>query len=123
MKNLEDIFEILDGILPADAKKTVMFCEVEKTAYEVFYYSYFADGSCKQCHELAAEGRVDSNALDAGFEKAAKYIRECDAFKPDQRNVVTIVIEGASEKVKIDQFNKTAGLYKIKKDWKAANLY
>lgn len=122
MKSLEDIFELLDGILPADAKKTVVFCEVEKTAYEIFYYSYFADDSCKQCYELADEGKVDAGVLDAGFEKLSKYIKDCKGFNTDGRNVVTISIEGTSEKVKMDNYDKSVGLYKIKKDWKSINL-
>lgn len=122
MKKVEDIFELLDGILPAAAKKTVIFCEVEKTAYEIFYYSYFADNTCKQCYELVDEGKIDAVMLDSGFEKIAKYIRECEGFNPDGRNVITISIEGISEKVKMDNYDKSIGLYKIKKDWKATNL-
>lgn len=122
MKELDEIFEILNGILPVEAKKTVMFCEVEKTAYEIFYYSYFVDDSCKQCYELADEGKIDSAVLSDGFEKVAKYIRACDVFKPDERNVVTIVVEGTSKKVNIDHYDKSIGLYKIKKDWKVNNL-
>lgn len=122
MKRLEDIFEVLDGILPSDAKKTVVFCEVEKNAYEIFYYSYFEDDSCKQCYELTDDGQIDAGVLDAGFEKMAKYIRDCEGFNPDGRNVVTISIEGTSEKAKMDNYDKSIGLYKIKKDWKATNL-
>lgn len=122
MKSLDDIFELLDGILPADAQKTVVFCEVEKTAYEMFYYSYFADDSCKQCYELADEGNVDTSALDAGFEKMSKFIKDCEGYNVDGRNVVTISIEGTSEKVKMESYDKSVGLYKIKKEWKSNNL-
>lgn len=122
MKKLEDILVLLDGILPTDAKKTVVFCEVEKTAYEIFYYSYFADNSCKQCFELVDDGKIDARVLEAGFEKLAKSIRDCERFNPEGRNVVTISIEGTSEKVEMEKYDKSMGLYKIKKDWKAANL-
>lgn len=122
MKKIENILEILDNILPNKAKKTVIFCEVEQTAYEVFYYSYFTDMSCKQCYELVDEGIIDPNMLDAGFERMAKYVRECEEFSTDKRNVITIVVEGTSETVDIKQFDKTVGLYKIKKEWKLTNL-
>jgi hypothetical protein len=122
MKKTDNIFDLLDNILPGNIKKTVMFCEVEETAYEVFFYVYYADGSCKQCNELVDEGIIDSSALDTGFEKVANYIRNCDDFNAEARNVVTIKIEGTSETVKMDHYDKSMGLYKIKKDWKIANL-
>lgn len=122
MRNIEDIFEMLDEILPKNAKKTVLFCEVEKTAYEIFYYSYFADGSLKQCNELVDEGLLDSGLLEKGFEKIAKFIRDCDKYDPEKRNVITIKVEGTLEKVIAEQLDKSTGLYKIKKDWKATNL-
>lgn len=122
MKELEGIFELLDDILPADARKTVVFCEVEKNAYEIFYYSYFADDSCKQCYELADSGKIDVGVLETRFEKMAKYVRDCEGFNSDSRNVVTIYIEGTSENVKMDNYDKSVGLYKIKKDWKATNV-
>lgn len=122
MKKIENILEILDNILPNKAKKTVIFCEVEQTAYEVFYYSYFADTSCKQCYELVDEGIIDSNVLDVGFERMAKYVRECEEFSADKRNVVTVVVESISENVNVKQFDKTVSLYKIKKEWKLTNL-
>lgn len=40
MKNMDGILDMLDHLLPSDAKKTVIYCEVEKNAYEVFYYSF-----------------------------------------------------------------------------------
>lgn len=122
MKNIEDIVEMLDGILPKDAKKTVIFCEVEKTAYEIFYYAYFADDSRKQCYELADAGGINPAVLEKGFEKLAAFIRNCNEYDAEKRNVVTICVEGISEKVALEQFDKSIGLYKLKKDWKAANL-
>lgn len=119
MKTIEDIFELTDSILPADAKKTVFFCEVEEKAYEIFYYAYLSDGSRRQCYELAEEGRADEAALDAKFEEIARFIRQTDSYEPEKRNVVTLCIEGMNETVNVDHFDKSQGLYKIKKDWKA----
>lgn len=122
MKEIEDIFELLDGVLVPDAKKTVMFCEVEQTAYEVFYYSYFEDDSCKQCYELEAEGKIDGKVLETGFEKIAAFLRSCRSYDAKMRNVITIVVEGTSEKAAEEKYDKSVGLYKIKKEWKAKNL-
>lgn len=122
MKKIEDVFEILDEILPKNAINTILFCEVEKTAYEILYYSYFADGSCKQCNELVDEGVLNSEKLERGFEKIAVFIRDCNEYNSEKRNVVTIQVKGTSEKVFVEQFDKSTGLYRIKKEWKAVNL-
>ena len=122
MKNMEGILDMLDHLLPSDAKKTVIYCEVEKNAYEVFYYSFFADGSCKQCYELEAEGIVDAEILADGFENIAAFIRDSKEYDAEKRNVVTVVIEGVSENIKVDQYDRSVGLYKIKKEWKEKNL-
>lgn len=122
MNNIEAIYELVDKILPAGSTKTIMFCEIEPKAYEIFYYSYFADNSCKQCYELVDENVIDGSTLDMGFEKIASIIRESDKYDPEKRNVITVTIEGTLEKIKVEQFDKSVGLYKIKKDWKAVNL-
>lgn len=40
MKNIGDVFEVVENVLPSDASKTIMYCEVENKSYEIFYYSY-----------------------------------------------------------------------------------
>lgn len=122
MKNMDGILDMLDQLLPSDAKKTVIYCEIENNTYEMFYYSFFADGSCKQCYELEAEGRVDADVLKDGFENIAAFIRDSREYDAEKRNVVTVAVEGVSEKIKIDQYDKSVGLYKIKKEWKEKNL-
>ena len=122
MKDIKDIFELIDGILYSKAKKTVFFCEVEESAYEIFYYVYFEDDSCKQCYELVEEGKVDEGILDAEFEKLAGFIRKTDVFDAGKRNVVTLFVEGMKESVSVDQFDKSVGLYNIKKDWKLKHI-
>lgn len=52
----------------------------------------------------------------------ARFIRESDEFDSEKRNVITIKIEGTSENVAIEYFDKSVGLYKLKKEWKANNL-
>ena len=122
MRDLQEIFELTDGLIPTEAKKTMMFCEIEEKAYEIVYYSYFGDGPAKQCYELAEEGKIESAALDKGFEEIALFVRNSSSYDPEKRNVLTVLIEGAIEKVQIEQFDKSVGLYKIKKEWKAKNL-
>lgn len=122
MKKLEDAFELFDGVIPSNAEKTIIFCEVEKTAYEIFYYSFFQDGSCKHSSELIDAGEFNSADVENVFDKVAKYIRESEPFDTERRNVITITAEGSSEKVEIEKFEKKVGLYKIKKEWKAAHL-
>ena len=122
MKSLDHIFELMDGILLEDAEKTILFCEIEEKAYEMAYYSYFSDGSRKQCYELVDEDRINASVLEKGFDRIARFIRECEEYDQEKRNVITACMEGISEKVKMEQFEKSVGLYKIKKDWKLANL-
>ena len=99
-----------------------MYCEVENKSYEIFYYSYFGDDVCKQCYELESEGAITSEVLEKGFEKIATFIRDSKEYDAEKRNVVTILVDGINEDVKVEQFDKSVGLYKIKKEWKANNL-
>ena len=122
MKRLEDIVEIVDQILPPETKKTIFFCEVEDRAYECSYYAYFADGSCKQCYQLAEEELVDPMELEECFKKMVDFIRETPEYKSEKRNVVTIIIDGSREKVDFQTFDKSLGLYKLKKEWKLKYL-
>lgn len=122
MKKLEEIFELLDGIIPANAEKTIMYCEIEKTAYEIFYYSYFVDGSCKHSSELIDAGILERSIVEKGFDKIAGFIRSSDSYDSECRNVITITIEGITEKIESEKYEKSVGLYKIKKEWKLAHI-
>jgi len=119
MAKLDSIFEIIDDDLIKGYSKVVFFCEVERTAYEIYFYAYDVNGEYKQCYELEA---IDSIKLDEMFEKMANLIRESDEFDTEKRNVITIKIEGRSENVAIEHLDKSVGLYKLKKEWKANNL-
>ena len=44
MKKIDEIFELLEGVIPTNAEQTIMFCEIEKSAYEIFYYSFYESG-------------------------------------------------------------------------------
>ena len=121
MKKIDEIFELFDGIIPVSAKKTIIFCEIEKTAYEIFYYSFSNDGTYRHSSEIVESGELDTLVVEKQFEKVAGFIRDSDSFDPNRRNVITITIEGTTEKVEVDQYDKNVGLYKIKKEWKSAH--
>ena len=118
MNSLENIVELLDSVLPSNSIKTVMFCEVEQKAYEIFYYSFFRDGTCKQCYDLASENVIEESMLDNVFERIAEYVRELEEYDSNVRNVVTIMIEGINEITCLKKYDKSIGLYSIKKEWK-----
>ncbi|MBO5632424.1 MAG: hypothetical protein J5965_25495, partial [Aeriscardovia sp.] len=97
MKKIEEIYELLEGIILNKAKKTVMYCEVEKTAYEIFYYSFFEDGSSKHSADLIDSGELNSLAVEKGFDKIADFVRDTDFFDEEKRNLITLIVEGTSE--------------------------
>lgn len=122
MQKLNNIFETISESILKDFSKVIFFCEVEKKAYEIYYYAFDKTGEYKQCYELVDSDLVDSTILERMFEKMARFIRESDEFDSEKRNVITIKIEGTSENVAIEYFDKSVGLYKLKKEWKANNL-
>lgn len=121
MRKLHEVFELLDGIIPTTAEKTIMFCEVEKTAYEIFYYSFYEGDLLKHSSEIIDSGEIDSFDVENRFGRIADFIRNSDSYDSEQRNVITITIEGTSEKVEAEHYDKGNGLYRIKKDWKEAH--
>ena len=50
------------------------------------------------------------------------FIRDSEPYDAARRNVITIKIEGTSEEVEIKQYDKSIGLYKIKKEWKTTHI-
>ena len=122
MKELEGVFDLLNSIIPNDAERTVFFCEVENNVYEIFYYTYYINGTCKQCFDLVDEDIIDDSELEKGFEKIAEFIRKTEAYDSNLRNVITISVGKKEKSVQIEKHDKSVGLYKIKKEWKEANL-
>ena len=122
MQKLNNIFETISESILKDFSKVIFFCEVEQKAYEIYYYAFDKTGEYKQCYELVDSDLVDSTILERMFEKMARFIRESDEFDSEKRDVITIKIEGTSENVAIEYFDKSVGLYKLKKEWKANNL-
>lgn len=105
-----------------EKNKTIVFCKVEEKAYEIYFYTFFEDGSYKQCYELVDEDILEAKALEQCFEKVALFIRQSDKYDSSLRNVVTIIVDGSNENVEVRQYGKDVGLYKIKKEWKSTYL-
>ena len=122
MKKINEICGRLAGIIPEDAEKNILFCEVENTAYEIFYYSLYGDGRTKHSSEIIDEGNIDVSVVQKGFDNIAKFIRNSEVYNPEQRNVITVTINGSAKRVEVAQYDKSVGLYKIKKEWKLANI-
>lgn len=109
--------KLLD-IIPKKSVKTVVFCEVEKTAYEVFFYSLLEDGKWIQSNELVDQEQISEDSLAEAINQLVDEIRLSEHYSPEMRNVVS---GNLSEKAiwNLEQVEKTKGLYKIKKEWKA----
>ena len=99
-----------------------MFCEVEKTSYEIYYYSFYEGELIKHSSEIIDFGELDPSAIENGFGKIADFIRNSDSYNSGLRNVITIKVEGTTEKVETKHYDKSVGLYKIKKDWKLTHI-
>jgi hypothetical protein len=121
MKDIDDIVEIVDVIMPKKVDKVVFFCEVEDNASECCYY-VFRNQEVKQCYALVEDESVDSLLLNNTLKKMADYIRQTQTYVNGKRNVVTIIIEGTSEKIKTQVYEKSIGLYQLKKEWKEKYL-
>ena len=120
MKDIQNIVELIDPIIPKGTKKIVFFCEVEDNASESCYY--LCNDEPVQCYELAESGEIDTVLLDETFKKLCDYIRQTDVYDQTKRNVITILVEGKSEKVCVEKYEKSIRLYKLKKEWKEKYL-
>ena len=108
----------LFDIVPENSVKTVVFCEVEKTSYEAFFYSLFEDGKWIQSNELVDQGKINEDKLTEAIDQLVGEVRLLDHYNPEMRNVISgILAEEMSWN--LVQIEKTTGLYKIKKEWKA----
>lgn len=105
-------------IIPKNSVKTVVFCEVEKTAYEVFFYSLLEDGKWIQSNELVDQEKISEDSLEEAIKQLVDEIRLSEHYSPEMRNVISGKL---TEKITwdLEQVEKTIGLYKIKKEWKA----
>lgn len=105
-------------IIPKKSVKTVVFCEVEKTAYEVFFYSLLEDGKWIQSNELVDQEQISEDSLAEAINQLVDEIRLSEHYSLEMRNIIS---GNLSEKTTwdLEQVEKTIGLYKIKKEWKA----
>lgn len=85
-----DMKELL-SLIPKESKKTVLYCEVEKSSYEVFFYSFYDDGKCIQSNELVDQGFINDYSLGEAVEKLVKEVCELSVLIQKKRNVVSAV--------------------------------
>lgn len=115
------IYEKVRPIIPEGSSKNVFFASVTETSYEVFFYSYI-DNNPIQCFELAEQGKLDENELDAVFAAVVDVLKESKIYKADKNNIATITVDKSGVKMDMAYAEKDASMYGIKKEWKANNL-
>lgn len=119
MNQLNDVSKYVDDLLTNDSESIVLFCEVEKTAYEVFFYATMKDGNQMHSSQVIESGIIGVETADRLSEQIAEFIRSCDVYDENMRNVVTITADADGKTVDFVKHAKDVGLYKIKKDWKS----
>lgn len=123
MKTETMLYDILKGVLPASATKTVLFAEVAETSYEMQFFSLLQDTEqYQQCFQMAEEGTLDENALDDAFGRIAGLIRSDVQYKQDEINIFTLIVDKTGVRLVVESFEKSARIYQIKKTWKARYL-
>lgn len=111
------IYEKVRTIIPKGSSKNVFFASVTETSYEVFFYSYI-DNNPIQCFELAEQGKLDENELDAVFAAVVDILKESKIYKADKNNIATITVDKFGVKMDMAYAEKDARMYGIKKEWK-----
>lgn len=110
------IFTKIRSIIPTESDKTIFFASITQTSYEMFFYT-FIGGKPVQCYELAEEGKLDENELEAVFAAVVDIIKESKVYKPDKNNIATITVDKSGVKMNVEYYDKDARMYKIKKEW------
>lgn len=107
-------------LVPKNSVKTVVFCEVEKMSYEVFFYTFFEDGKWVQSNELVDQEQIKDNQLTEAYEQLVEEVRMSEEYSTEMRNVIFGTVNGDTT-WDYQQIDKSVGLYKIKKEWKSKN--
>ena len=123
MAEIKLVAKELLSLIPKDSNKSALYCEVEKNSYEVFFYSFYDDGKYVQSNELVDQELIDDSLLGEAIDKLVEEVRKLSCFDSEKRNVISAIIDGESVAWELEQFEKTVGLYKIKKEWKSKNLF
>lgn len=123
MAEIKLVAKELLSLIPKDSNKSALYCEVEKNSYEVFFYSFYDDGKYVQSNELVDQELIDDSLLEEAIDKLVEEVRKLSCFDSEKRNVISAIINGESVVWELEQFEKTIGLYKIKKEWKSKNLF
>lgn len=110
--------KLLD-LVPKNAQKTIVFCEVEKTSYEFFFYSFFENGKWVQSNEMVDQEQIDEESFMEAIDQLVKEVRSLAQYNPEMRNIISGEIGDKTKIWSLEQTEKTVGLYKIKKEWKS----
>lgn len=109
----------LVDLIPKNSQKTIIFCEVERTSYEVFFYSFLENGKWIQSNELVDQEQISEDSLMVAIEQLIDEVRSSSLYNPEMRNILSGEVDNKSNNWNLEQSEKTVGLYKIKKEWKA----
>jgi hypothetical protein len=121
MKLEKLIYKKVKDIIPEGSEKTIFFVGIDKTSYEVFFYSYI-NGKSYQCFDLAEQGKLDENDLDRVFAEVVILIKKSEFYNPSKKNIGTITLDEIGLELNMDYKEKDARWYRIKKDWERKNL-
>jgi hypothetical protein len=115
------IYEKIQNIIPDKSEKTVFFVGMDKSSYEVFFYT-FIDGKSYQCFELAEQGVLDENKLDTVFAEIVNIVKKSKIYNSDKKNIATIILDKIRIKLNMDYEEMDARWYRIKKEWEKKNI-
>ena len=113
------VYDKFKKIIPQDSLENIIFADVEDTSYEIFFYTWLANGDCKQCYELTAEGSLNENTLENIFKEIYRAIKTDKQYIADKRNIFTFKIsKNNGIELYVKHYDKTTKIYNIKKEWK-----
>lgn len=119
MKTESLIYDSLKRVIPENAQNTILFANISQTSYEIQFFSLLpGSNQFQQCFQLAENGELDEIELDSAFRKIAGNIRSDSRFKRDKVNIFTMVINKTGLKSGFEYYDKSAGIFQIKKRWK-----
>ena len=116
--NRGGVSSLIKSLIPSDVKQAYVYCEIEKSAYEIDYWCKNADGSWTNIGGLIEDDRVDPTEYEKVCDAVYKSIKSGKQFDPDARNVYTFIAKGSSISMQYKKYDKSVGLYPIKKEWK-----
>ncbi len=114
----QEIYSLLADIIPTNALEILLFCELEKTAYEMKFYVRFPDKSLKDCYTLAEQDMLNEEELNKIFYQIYRKLILTKEYVPMKRNVFTFRTDRTKFFLEVIHYEKNIGLYQIKQEWK-----